>query len=160
MKLALLFVVVLLGLTVVNADSMTALDAKLQDHMASKSADFVKLPPLSQQQVIKAFREILLRTVESQKTGELNLNISSTGLPCWVCERAVHWLIDHANDWACDAAFDAIATIACQAAGLGPWDPWSDLCTGLIIAGCGIIIRDIEHHITNDKRICKDIHLC
>jgi hypothetical protein len=159
-----LFVLCVVGasanLELAQQDKSRQMEEKLHNHMASKSADFVKLPPLSQQQVVKALREIILRKMVAQSNGKLNLNISSGSLPCWICEKAVHWLVDHANDWACDFAFDGIAATACEAAGLGPFDPWSDLCVALIIAGCNVILGDIENHITNDHRICGDIHLC
>jgi hypothetical protein len=112
--------------------------------------------------VVLALREILVRRALVYKPGtkQLNLNSTFTGLPCWICKGAVGWLIDHANDWACDVGFDAIATLACQAAGLGPEDPWSDICTAAIIAGCNIILEQIEDGVNSKTAICQAIDLC
>ena len=138
---------------------------KLHVKLSANSADYTKLPPLEQRQVIHALHQMLLARAtqtlgKDGKLTELNLNATGAGLPCFICERAVKWLVDHANDWACDAGFDAIATLACQAAGLGPEDPWSDICTGAMIAGCHIILEKIEEHVHSTKTICKAIHLC
>lgn len=116
-------------------------------------------PKITQKQVI----QILMRVIMERSlnmTGATPPKDVLKGLPCSLCTSVVGWLIDHANDWACDYAFDAIAAAACLAAGLGPENPWADVCVAAMIEGCNVILGDIEDGITNPTQICQDIDLC
>lgn len=130
------------------------------------------LPQVTYEKAVKILRQMLVETYLNKTASAKTAAFAATlkvrqqppnlkGLPCYLCKKAVGWLIDHANDWACDAAFDAIAISACEAAGLGPEDPWADICSVALIKGCSILFEHIEdHEDANPAGLCADIDLC
>ena len=80
-------------------------------------------------------------------------------IKCEVCKKVIgdaeNFVIKHGC-----GAFDAYAVSLCEAAGIGPEDPLSDICAAALVAGCPIILHEIEKHITNPDTLCKDIHMC
>jgi len=76
-------------------------------------------------------------------------------IKCHICTEVISHMIDFVVDHGCDLA-DPVAAAACAIA--GPCEP---LCAAALIEGCSIIVEDVVHkHITDHKRICKDIHMC
>ena len=92
-------------------------------------------------------------------TASYNLTLSSP-LSCSVCEMAVGavegFLIKHG----CSFLFDAVAISACEAAGLGPENPLSEVCAGLLIAGCSKIAKDLADKVTDKHVICQHLSIC
>jgi hypothetical protein len=92
-------------------------------------------------------------------TASHNLTLSSP-LTCSICEMAVGavegFLIKHG----CSFLFDAVAISACEAAGLGPENPLSEVCAGLLIAGCSKIAQDLANKVTDKHVICQHLSIC
>lgn len=121
---------------------------------------------ITEKQALAMIHRLMVVSLLNNKTGadpqwlRAQVQGQDGSLPCYLCEKAVGFLIGKGNSFACGWAFDGLALAACEAAGLGPEDPLSDVCTAALIGGCGIILKDIENHITNAQQICSDIHLC
>ena len=80
-------------------------------------------------------------------------------IKCEVCKKVIGSAENYAINHGC-GAFDAYALSLCEAAGLGPEDPVSDICAAALVAGCPIILHDVAKHITSHHDLCKDIHMC
>jgi hypothetical protein len=56
---------------------------------------------------------------------------------------------------------DAIGGTACELIGLGPEDPFADLCVVAFVAvSSKIIDAVVDEHLHDGKAICKKIHYC
>eukprot|EP00455_Lapot_gusevi_P041540 TRINITY_DN4830_c0_g1_i4.p2 TRINITY_DN4830_c0_g1~~TRINITY_DN4830_c0_g1_i4.p2 ORF type:complete len:164 (+),score=64.13 TRINITY_DN4830_c0_g1_i4:59-493(+) len=85
---------------------------------------------------------------------------AANGLSCTVCQKVVGFLEGKINKYGCKFFFKAAAVAACEAAGLGPEDPMSEVCIGVMIASCKEIASLIEGHITDSTAICQHLHIC
>lgn len=82
------------------------------------------------------------------------------GIPCNICAKVVGWLYGKISKYGCSWAIKLEAAAACEAAGLGPEDPLSDICAAAVIAGCGEILKLIEQHVEDPTKICQLTHIC
>jgi hypothetical protein len=76
-----------------------------------------------------------------------------------VCEKVVSIVINKLATEGCALVIPE-GTAVCQAIGLGPEEPLSDVCTAVVVIGCPIIARDIAKGVRSPKQICSDIGVC
>ena len=81
-------------------------------------------------------------------------------MSCTLCQKVVPFAISKVVKHGCNWIFDAEAIGICEAAGLGPEDPMSEVCAGAVIAGCSIISHEVSSHVTNANTICQKMHAC
>ena len=82
------------------------------------------------------------------------------GIPCNICTAVVGFLVGKITKYGCGLIFDGLAAAACEAAGLGPEDPLSEVCIAFAIASCGEIAKLIAEHVSSPQTICSDLHVC
>jgi hypothetical protein len=81
-------------------------------------------------------------------------------IPCPLCVSAVGFVQNVALHEGCGLLFSSAALAACEAIGLGPQDPLSELCTAALIGGCVTIANDLSSGIVNTTQICVDLTFC
>jgi hypothetical protein len=84
----------------------------------------------------------------------------SAVIPCPLCVSAVGFVQNVALHEGCGLLFSSAALAACEAIGLGPQDPLSELCTAALIGGCVTIANDLSSGIVNTTQICVDLTFC
>jgi len=71
------------------------------------------------------------------------------------------WLEKELVDKSISIITTAVATSACEVAGLGPEDPLSDICAVAVSKIASQIIEQVVNkHLTQGSAICNAIHLC
>ena len=104
---------------------------------------------------------VLVLACTSVLTYASNLTSTSTKLTkCSLCTLAVSKAESIIVKQGCSLLFDAEAVVLCQAIGVGPEDPLSDICVPILIKGCSIIANDLEKHMTNATKTCTVLKLC
>eukprot|EP00731_Ephydatia_muelleri_P031412 Em0022g926a len=92
---------------------------------------------------------------------EIDYVYASRGkLSCSLCTKAVRFAVPKILKRGCSFLFKVEAIAACEAIGLGPEDPLSSVCIGVLIGSCKIIASQITKHVTDPAKICKVIKLC
>eukprot|EP01008_Symbiontida_sp_HLA12_P002209 NODE_3585_length_401_cov_280.564748_g3556_i0.p1 GENE.NODE_3585_length_401_cov_280.564748_g3556_i0~~NODE_3585_length_401_cov_280.564748_g3556_i0.p1 ORF type:complete len:123 (+),score=3.42 NODE_3585_length_401_cov_280.564748_g3556_i0:31-399(+) len=79
---------------------------------------------------------------------------------CDMCNDLLGELVGKINDWGCGVVLDGIAVAMCQAIGLGPEDPLSDACSGIVMYSCSKLAEYIEKGITDPQTLCEKIDMC
>ena len=85
---------------------------------------------------------------------------SKSVLPCSLCEKAVPKAIDLVVKHGCGFVFDATAIGMCEAIGLGPEDPLSEVCAAAMIGGCKLIASQVAKHEIDPATVCAALKLC
>jgi len=90
----------------------------------------------------------------------LNPQLLGTSLPCSICSKVVSFAVGQIVKHGCGFLLKVEMAAACEAAGLGPEDPLSDICVVAMIGACTEIASLIANHITDPTIICNKIHIC
>ena len=78
---------------------------------------------------------------------------------CSVCQDIIGYAQGKINEYGCGLITDAYAAAACEAIGLGPEDPLSDLCAFIIVHYCPDVLKYLEDHVPINS-ICSDLGYC
>lgn len=114
---------------------------------------------------VALLRQVIVHHVlagDNQTSAEsLRSKLTAAGMSCDLCTKAVGAVEGYILQHGCGLLFDGVALSACEAAGLGPEDPLSEVCVGVLISGCGKIAGMLANHIVDKPTICRDaLSLC
>lgn len=88
------------------------------------------------------------------------INLLGSSLPCSICDKVVGFAIGKITKYGCGILAKVEMAAACEAAGLGPEDPLSDICVVALVGACGEIAKLIVEHVQDPAVICQKVHLC
>ena len=81
-------------------------------------------------------------------------------LPCTICDKVMGFVVSKIEKYGCSFIFKVEAAAACEAAGLGPEDPLSDICVVAMIGACSEIASLIQQKVTDPTQLCNLVHIC
>ena len=98
-------------------------------------------------------------TIVSGATSNATLAAGGTS-SCSICEALVKKLTKEVAKAGC-VAIDAAGVTTCEAVGLGPEDPFADICAAAVVTLCPIVASKVAKHTAVDpKKTCDQAHLC
>lgn len=80
-------------------------------------------------------------------------------LTCSACETAAKWIVGALVKQGCVAIIPEGA-VACEAIGLGPEDPFADICAVIVSGSCLAISQFVSKGTTAPEKICQGIGYC
>ncbi|KAL5502229.1 hypothetical protein EMCRGX_G008970 [Ephydatia muelleri] len=122
-----------------------------------KSSD---ISSTSKSPYVGVMRAYLARQYLSSSSVLTQEELHAAGLSCSICVKAVNWAVPKITKWGCGFVFSASATAFCNAIGLGPQDPLTLACTGVLIGSCSVILQQIRNKVVSSTAICKTLKAC
>jgi len=81
------------------------------------------------------------------------------GLTCTACKSAVGFVVKQLVSKGCVAIIPEGA-VACEAIGLGPEDPFADICALIVAGSCPLIASQVSKGVKDPGQICEKLNYC
>jgi len=76
------------------------------------------------------------------------------------CEKIAGYIKDQLESGTGCVALIAEGVALCEAIGLGPENPFADICAAIVVAGCPIISHYIGNDVPDAQTLCNEIGVC
>eukprot|EP00731_Ephydatia_muelleri_P006052 Em0003g300a len=129
----------------------------LQQENKANNYESSEISSMSKSPYVGVMRAYLARKYLSSSSVLTQEELHAAGLSCSVCVKAVNWAVPKITKWGCGFIFDTSATAFCNMIGVGPEDPLTWACTGVLIGSCSVIL---QNKVASSTAICQNLNAC